>query len=74
MQQLIGLIGTILTMFFVGGLVLLYIYARSGALGERPPLDNPEKVTNADKLRMSKMYDAAFFDGKLSCTRHCIAF
>ena len=64
MQQIIGLIGTILTMAIFGGVVLLYIYARTGALGGRPPLDNPEKVTNADKLRMSKMHDAAFFDGE----------
>lgn len=64
MQTMIGLIGTILTIALFGGLVLLYIYARTGGLGTRPPLDNPEKVTNSDKLRMSKAYDAAFFDGE----------
>lgn len=64
MQQAIGLIGTILTIAFFGAIVLLYVYARTGSLGSRPPLDDPESVTNADKLRMSKMHDAAFFDGE----------
>ena len=62
--QLIGLIQTIIVMIVVGGIVLLYYFARSGGLGSRPPLDDPERVTNADKLRMSKMHDAAFFDGE----------
>ena len=61
---MIGLIGTILTIFLFGGLVLLYVYARTGGLGDRPAFDNPEKVTNSEKLRMSKMHDAAFFDGE----------
>jgi len=61
---MIGIIGTILTIALFGGLVLLYIYARTGGLGTRPPLDNPEKVTSSDKLRISKMHDAAFFDGE----------
>ena len=61
---MIGLIGTILSVALVGVLVLLYVYARTGGLGSRPPLDNPERVTNSDKLRMSKMHDAAFFDGE----------
>jgi hypothetical protein len=64
MQQMIGLIQTIIVMFVFAGIILLYIYARTGALGERPSFDDPEKVTNSEKLRMSKMHDAAFFDGE----------
>ena len=64
MQQMIGLIGTILTIALFGGLVILYVYARTGGLGSRPSVANPEKVSNSDKLRMSKTDDAAFFDGE----------
>ena len=64
MQQMIGLIGTILTMLLFAGVVLLYIYARTGALSYRPPLDKTENVTSSEKLRLSKMHDAAFFDGE----------
>lgn len=64
MQQLIGLIGTFLTIALFGGLVLLYVYARTGGLGSRPHIDKPEDVSSSDKLRMSKTTDAAFFDGE----------
>ena len=64
MQQMIGLIGTILTIALFGGLILLYIYARIGGLGSRPTVEDPEKVSSSDKLRMSKTSDAAFFDGE----------
>ena len=52
------------TFVVFGGGILLYIYARSGGFSQRPPLDNPSKVTSSQKLRMSKMYDMAFFDGE----------
>ncbi|MHA1290430.1 MAG: hypothetical protein ACTSPB_23865 [Candidatus Thorarchaeota archaeon] len=61
---MIGLIQTIIVMFAFGGVVLLYYYARTAGLGDRPSFDDPEKVTNSEKLRMSKMHDAAFFDGE----------
>jgi len=64
MQQMMGIIGTILTILLFTGLVLLYAYARTGALGHRPPLDKTENVTSSEKLRLSKMHDAAFFDGE----------
>ncbi|MGY5859129.1 MAG: hypothetical protein RTU63_07155 [Candidatus Thorarchaeota archaeon] len=54
---------TLVTMFAFCGVVVLYILARSGGF-TRPPLDDPANVTNSDKLRMSKMHDAAFFDGE----------
>jgi hypothetical protein len=64
MQQTTGLIGTILTILLIAGVILLYVYARTSGLGYRPPLDKTENVTSSEKLRLSKMHDAAFFDGE----------
>ena len=64
MQQLLGLIQTVIVMLVFGGLVFLYYYARTGGLGYRPPLEKTENVSSSEKLRLSKMHDAAFFDGE----------
>ncbi len=48
---------------FFGG-VLLYIFARTGALNRQPMTDTPSNVTSSEKLYISKTNDAAFFDGE----------
>ncbi|TFG25883.1 hypothetical protein EU528_15230 [Candidatus Thorarchaeota archaeon] len=55
---------TIVTMVLFFGGIFLYAYARYGGMSGRFHSEPGEKMTSSDKLRMSKMHDAAFFDGE----------
>ncbi|TFH00308.1 MAG: hypothetical protein E4H14_19775 [Candidatus Thorarchaeota archaeon] len=55
---------TIVTVALFGGGILLYAYARWGGFYGRFHGNVGERMTSSDKLRMSKMHDAAFFDGE----------
>lgn len=55
---------TIVTMVVFGGGILLYAYARFGGSFGRFHSSTGERMTSSEKLRMSKMHDAAFFDGE----------
>ena len=52
-----------LGLLIFGGAIILYVFARWGSISIHSPSDRTAKLSNAEKLYASKIYDASFFDG-----------
>ena len=51
-------------LFIFWGAIIIYAFSRWGSIFSRSPRDATAKLTNAEKLYASKVYDTSFFDGE----------